>query len=171
MPDEHIETVRRGVRQRTRDLIDLQLLTGARPDELVGLTTAMIDRAEDVWVGRPEDHKTAHMGLDRVLLFGPKSQPSYLNGRPNSPQGFRRASSRVDPNANRFSATPSSSQDRMNPFEQFLRLAGNCDHLELKPVPGPSGEGQPGIAAKSFDGQPLGKRLIAMDRIQLAVLP
>lgn len=52
VPDEHIEIVRQGVRQRTRDLIDLQLLTGARPGKLIGLTTAMIGRSEDVWVGR-----------------------------------------------------------------------------------------------------------------------
>ena len=82
VPIEHVEAVRQVVRQRTRDMIDLQLLTSARPGELVNLTTAMIDRSEDVWIANLTDHKTAHLGMDRILLFGPRCQlilRRYLN--------------------------------------------------------------------------------------------
>ena len=75
VPDEHIEAVRRVLRlQRPKDLMELQLLTGARPGELIGLTTAMIDRSGDVWVAAIGDHKTAHLGKSRILLFGPRAQ-------------------------------------------------------------------------------------------------
>lgn len=74
VPDEHIEAVRKVVRQRTRDIIDLCLLTGCRPGELVSLTTGMINRSEDVWVAELAKHKTQHHGKVRVLAFGPKTK-------------------------------------------------------------------------------------------------
>lgn len=74
LPQEQIDAVRNAVNQRTRDLIDLALLTGARPGELVGLTGEMIDRSEDVWFAVLQDHKTAHKGKSRVLTFGPRGQ-------------------------------------------------------------------------------------------------
>src|SRR5262249_30249317 len=44
------------------------------PGELVALTGAMIDRSEDIWFAKLEDHKMIHKGKTRVLTFGPKSQ-------------------------------------------------------------------------------------------------
>lgn len=73
VPQENIEKVRSHVDDQTRDMIDLALLTGARPGELVSLTGAMIDRTGDVWVAELADHKCSHHGKQRVLAFGPKS--------------------------------------------------------------------------------------------------
>lgn len=88
--DEHIELVKQQIRsQRTKDLMDLQLLTAARPGELLGLTTAMIDQSEATWSAHLQRHKTQHFGKTRVLAFGPQAQQilaRYL--RPDSPNAL-----------------------------------------------------------------------------------
>lgn len=56
------------------DLIDLQLLCGARPGELLSLTPAMIERKGEIWVADLEHHKCEHHGHSRVLYFGPRCQ-------------------------------------------------------------------------------------------------
>ena len=72
---EQIEAVKGVLRsQKVKDLIDLQLARGARPGELLMLTTAMIDRSGKTWTARLEHHKTEHRGKIRVLAFGPKAQ-------------------------------------------------------------------------------------------------
>lgn len=73
--EAHIDAVRKLVREEIRDLIDLQLLTGARSGELLQLTSDMIDRSgKDVWLAKLVDHKTAHLDKERVLVFGPKAK-------------------------------------------------------------------------------------------------
>jgi integrase len=82
VPEERIEAVRKIVRQRTRDLMDMILLTACRPGELLSLTTAMIDRSGEAWTARLVKHKTMHQGKSRILFFSPQAQPilrRYLN--------------------------------------------------------------------------------------------
>ncbi len=74
LPQEQIDAVRELVNTRTKDLMDLALLTGARPGELVSLTGAMIDQTDDIWVAVLADHKMAHKGKSRSLVFGPRAQ-------------------------------------------------------------------------------------------------
>lgn len=71
---KHVEAVKMRVCASVRALIDLQLLTGARPGELVGLRAADIDRSAKVWSVRLAKHKTAHRGKIRTLYFGPQAQ-------------------------------------------------------------------------------------------------
>lgn len=71
---ERIEAVRKIVATLYRDLIDLQLFTGARPGELLLLTSGMVDRSGDVWTATLTEHKTKHKGKGRKLAFGPKAQ-------------------------------------------------------------------------------------------------
>lgn len=68
---DKIDSVRELVRPLVRDLIDLQLLTGARSGELLKLTPNMINQSQEVWKAVLTDHKTAHHGVKRVLHFGP----------------------------------------------------------------------------------------------------
>ena len=71
---KHINMVLGKVRPLIGDLINLQLLTGARSGELLMLTEGMIDCAGEVWTANLVDHKTVHHGKERVLVFGPKAQ-------------------------------------------------------------------------------------------------
>lgn len=56
-------------------MIQLQLLTGARPGELVILRPCDLTMGTDgVWTYRPEGHKTAHRGRERRIYIGPEAQ-------------------------------------------------------------------------------------------------
>ena len=57
-----------------RDMIRVQLLTGARPGEVCSLRPIDIDRTGDVWEYRPDEHKTEHHERDRVVYVGPEAQ-------------------------------------------------------------------------------------------------
>ena len=74
VPEAHIEAVRPWLSQPVGALIDLQLLTGTRPGELLQLRPCDVDRASNVWTYRRADHKTAHHGHARVIYFGPRAQ-------------------------------------------------------------------------------------------------
>ena len=72
--EELIDPVRELVSPQVRAMIDLQLLTGARPGELCGMRTCDVDTKPAVWVYRPASHKTAHHGHRREIFVGPKAQ-------------------------------------------------------------------------------------------------
>lgn len=85
VPDTDIEAVRERVSSPVKALIDLQLLTGARSGELVGLRAVDIDTSKPVWSCTLDQHKTSHHGRERVLHFGPRSQAvlqPFLSDRP-----------------------------------------------------------------------------------------
>lgn len=81
-----------------RDMIELQYLTGARPEEIIGATRERIrtdgvlpevGRFEGLWVYDVADewNKNAWRGHGRVLLFGPQAQrllASYLDRAPTA---------------------------------------------------------------------------------------
>jgi integrase len=72
---QHIDAVKPYVSRQVWDLIQLQLLTGARPGELVGLRPCDIDTSgKDVWVARLVEHKTAHHNKIREVYFGKQAQ-------------------------------------------------------------------------------------------------
>ena len=74
VPLEHVEAAKAHLPSPVCALIDLQLLTAARPSELLFLRPQDIDTSTEPWTVRPERHKTAHKGRDRQLFFGPKAQ-------------------------------------------------------------------------------------------------
>jgi integrase len=55
-------------------LVRLQLLTGARPGELVIMRTADLETSGRVWTYRPGQHKTEHHGKGREIYIGPQGQ-------------------------------------------------------------------------------------------------
>jgi integrase len=64
----------RHLRRPARGLLLLQMLTGARPGELFGLTPRDIDTTGAVWSVRLTRHKTSHLDKARTLFFGPRAQ-------------------------------------------------------------------------------------------------
>lgn len=57
------------------DALQVMLLTGCRPSELLGLRPCDIDRSGDVWTAVLEHHKTEHAtGAPRRLFFGARAQ-------------------------------------------------------------------------------------------------
>ncbi|MBA4104971.1 MAG: site-specific integrase [Pirellula sp.] len=60
------------------DMVRLQRLTGARPAEVCMLRPRDVDRSGDVWLYRPESHKTQHHGRERVIFIGPQAQAVLL---------------------------------------------------------------------------------------------
>jgi len=59
---------------QVRAMVQLQLLTSARGGELRRLRTCDLDTSGEVWVYRPDAHKTAHHGHTRVIWFGPQAR-------------------------------------------------------------------------------------------------
>ena len=72
--DAHIDAIRPYVSRQVWALIQLQLLTGARGSELVGLRAVDLDTSSAVWTATPTIHKTAHYGHARTIYFGPRAQ-------------------------------------------------------------------------------------------------
>lgn len=56
------------------DMARLQRFTGARPGEVCDIRPCDIDRTGDVWLYRPESHKTQHRGRSRIIAIGPRAQ-------------------------------------------------------------------------------------------------
>lgn len=57
-----------------QSMVQVQLHTGMRPGELVIMRGRDIDTSGKLWIYRPESHKTAHLGHERVIYLGPKAQ-------------------------------------------------------------------------------------------------
>ncbi|HEX4609346.1 MAG TPA: site-specific integrase [Urbifossiella sp.] len=71
-----------------RVIVELMTYTGMRPSEACGLTLDRLDRGGDVWLYRPEKHKTAHHGKGRVIPLGPNARgvlATFLTGRDPDP--------------------------------------------------------------------------------------
>jgi len=103
VPEAWIEEVRSRVSRQVRALIDLQLLTGARPGELVRLRLCDIERTGIVWCGRLERHKTMHLGRQRAIWLGPRAQEVIRDLMPGKgPASF--IFSPTDAEADRLSA-------------------------------------------------------------------
>ena len=78
IPQADIDAVRRRLRKRNRDVLDLLILSGSRPSELLSVTPSMIDRSGEVWVVKLAQHKNAHRGHARTLYFGKNAQAIML---------------------------------------------------------------------------------------------
>lgn len=55
-------------------MIELQLLTGMRPGELVSMRPCDIDRSGTVWHYYPERHKNTYRNIERIVSIGPRGQ-------------------------------------------------------------------------------------------------
>ena len=90
VPTERIDAVRPFLNRQIEAVVDLQLLTGARPGEMLGIRQIDIEqRGHDgdgasVWVYRPREHKNQFRGVERAIMLGPTAQEvlrPFLDGR------------------------------------------------------------------------------------------
>lgn len=72
---EHmVEAAKPYMSATVRAMVDVQLLTGARPGEICAMRGCDIDMSGRVWVYRPTLHKNAWRGQQREIYVGPKAQ-------------------------------------------------------------------------------------------------
>jgi integrase len=69
-----VEAIRPYLNRQVAALVELQLLTGARGGELLGLRPCDIDKSRSIWTYQPQRHKNALRGKRRTIYFGPKAQ-------------------------------------------------------------------------------------------------
>jgi integrase len=74
VPDGDLAATLPHLSRHVRAMVDLQLLTGMRPGELIAMRTMDINRSGKVWVYTPAQHKTLHHGHTREIRIGPKAQ-------------------------------------------------------------------------------------------------
>jgi integrase len=74
VPQEYIDAVKGQLTPTVKAMVDLQLLTGARPGEIRTMKTCEIDTSTPVWHYRPSSHKTAHHAIDRDIPIGKQAQ-------------------------------------------------------------------------------------------------
>lgn len=74
VPEEHVKAVLPHVSRQVRTMIELQVLTGARPGEVCQLKPADIDRSRDVWLFTPGRHKNEHRDQIREIFIGGRAQ-------------------------------------------------------------------------------------------------
>jgi hypothetical protein len=69
VPDADLAKVRAVLQERHQDVFDLLLMTGARPGEILGLTSRDVVQAGEVWRADLKSHKTVKKGFSRTLFF------------------------------------------------------------------------------------------------------
>ncbi len=56
------------------DMVRFQRLTGCRPGEVCSIRPCDVNTSGDVWIYRPQSHKTQHHGRERRIFIGPQAQ-------------------------------------------------------------------------------------------------
>ena len=78
VPQADIDAVLPHLTAPVQAMVRLQLLTGMRPGEVLKMTEGDLDTSGEVWAYRPELHKNARRGKQRVVLIGPRGQDVLL---------------------------------------------------------------------------------------------
>ena len=76
--EESVQAIKPFVSEQIWAMIQLQLLTGMRPGEVVQMKMCDIDCRSSPWLYKPESHKNSHRDMDRSIPLGPKAQ-SIIN--------------------------------------------------------------------------------------------
>jgi integrase len=74
VPEQHVLAVKEVVLPQVRAMIDLQMLTGMRPDEVTIIRPCDIDRSGEIWVYVPQGHKMEWKDIDKIIPLGPRAQ-------------------------------------------------------------------------------------------------
>lgn len=74
VPETSVSAILQLVTPQVRAMIELQQLTGMRPNEVTVMRPIDIDRTQRTWTYCPARHKTQHHGIERAIHLGPKAQ-------------------------------------------------------------------------------------------------
>ena len=74
VPDAHVDALKSRVCDQVWAMIQLQRLTGMRSGEVTQMRLCDINTLGSVWEYRPPNHKTAHLGHERIVYLGPRAQ-------------------------------------------------------------------------------------------------
>jgi integrase len=131
VPQEYVDAVEPYVSKQVWAAIQLQLLTAARPTEILTMRPCDIDYTNKIWVYSPASHKTAHHGHNRKIYIGPKGQeilrPFLIRPKNNfcfSPAEAE-AQRRADMHQNRKTYLSCGNIPGSNQKENPLRVKGN----------------------------------------------
>lgn len=86
--DEVIDATLPHLTPTVRTMVQLQRLTGMRPQDVCQMATGDIHMNNEVWEYRPPDHKTAWRGRTRIVYIGPEAQKvmmPYMKTDPAAP--------------------------------------------------------------------------------------
>ena len=72
--EEHVDASLPHLNEHVRAMVQVQHLTGMRPQEVRNIRTCDIDTTTEVWIYTPWTHKTEHHGHDRQIAIGPRAQ-------------------------------------------------------------------------------------------------
>lgn len=72
--DELVEPVLKVVSRQIAAMIQLQRITGMRPNEVTAMRQGDIDMSDKTWIYVPASHKTEHHGRSRRIYLGPRAQ-------------------------------------------------------------------------------------------------
>jgi integrase len=73
VPIEHVEATLPHLPPPVVALVRVQLLTGCRSGEAMAMRGCDLTPGEPIWLYRPESHKNAWRGQERVILLGPRA--------------------------------------------------------------------------------------------------
>ncbi|MCE9519669.1 MAG: site-specific integrase [Verrucomicrobia bacterium] len=72
--EEHAAMVYPFVSRQIKAMIQLQLLTGMRPGEVVLIRGMDLNTTGETWTYTPSRHKTQHLGIEKSIQIGPRAQ-------------------------------------------------------------------------------------------------
>ncbi len=70
-------------------MIQLQALTGMRPNEVIAIRCCDLNTSGSIWEYRPLHHKLEHLGVERIVMIGPRAETRRRGGRPISSSARR----------------------------------------------------------------------------------
>jgi len=92
VPEALVEAVFPHVSRQVKSMIELQLLTGARPGEMCIMRGCDIDTSGKIWLYRPESHKNQHRDEDgqheRIVYIGPRARELVEQHLKTNPQAY-----------------------------------------------------------------------------------
>ena len=74
VPDAFVDAIRPHVPDQVWAMVELQRLSGMRPQEVCIMRTCDLDTSGRVWIYTPQCHKTEHHGRERKIYLGPSAQ-------------------------------------------------------------------------------------------------